>query len=136
MSTDEQRLRLGRVAEERRKALGVPVMRVLPARQTWERVKNGLTVSERTLRKLEESLQWEPLSADAILDGGDPRPRTERSETAAKEDLGGEIQAAFYITEAGKLIAGIAGNTPEEREQVLRLLRAGAGRLRSRDDNV
>jgi hypothetical protein len=86
-------------------------------------------VSDKTLRNLEapEALNLEPGTLDNIRDGGTPveRPDDGRPPTVADD----EIVAAIYVTRAGELLHGIAGNTPEEREQVLALLRRGRDRL-------
>lgn len=133
--TPEERKRFGEFAERARKSADPPISTnaILPSRETWLRVVRGDIVSGGTLRNLEKKLRWETLSADDFPGGTGPRPKIARS---SMEDVPPEIEAAAYISETGRLIYGIAGNTPEEREQVLRLLRAGAQRLRLRDDNA
>jgi hypothetical protein len=119
---------LGEIAEQRRRELNVPVTKVLKSRETWLRVVAGKPVADSTYRNVEDSLQWERLSIDDVLAGGDARPVRE-------PDADPEAQRwdrLAYITTTGELISGLAGNTPQEQAQVLELLELGRRRLEER----
>lgn len=79
--------------------------------------------NELTVRRLEDALQWEPGSIDAILDGGEPTPREDESPT--------NNVAAFDDTPPGlsereeKIWAALrdAGETRERRWQLIAYMR-------------
>lgn len=80
MPTPENLRRLGEAARKRRtdmKQTQDEIARaggLSPSSQTRLETGNVKRVSSATLDKIDDSLEWEPGSARAILDGGEPTP--------------------------------------------------------------
>jgi transcriptional regulator with XRE-family HTH domain len=77
VDVDSARERLAEIARARRLALGrsqdeVARLGGMKARSTVISVEQGRAVKEFTLYKLDIGLDWEPGSAVAVLNGGDP----------------------------------------------------------------
>jgi transcriptional regulator with XRE-family HTH domain len=68
--------RLGRRVRQRRYELGLTQRDAAVAGrvsdQTWVNVERGTKVSDRTLASVERSLRWQPGSAQAVAEGGEP----------------------------------------------------------------
>jgi hypothetical protein len=121
------RLRLAKIADERRRDLTLSAVRVFPSHQTWRDLMAGNPKKQSTYRQLEDALGWERGSVADVLDGGAPR---------VKPPPGADTSdAAAHLAEAGELIAGIAGLTDDERRLVLETLAVGRRRLRERRGN-
>lgn len=72
--------RLGGLVKQRRESLGIYAVANAAAQagmswETWAKAENGGSVRQDTYRKIEDVLQWEHGSCEAILDSGEPTLR-------------------------------------------------------------
>lgn len=76
----DHRQRLARLVQERRREIGLSVRAAAQAsgvaRNTWIGVEDAARkTADSNYAGVERALQWEPGSVDAILAGGEPRPK-------------------------------------------------------------
>ncbi len=79
---------------------------------------------DKTLRELERVLLWEPFSADAVLEGGDP-VELPAAEVQGKPPASPVVEV---LTTAGELLSGIEFLAPDEQRQVSELVELGRRR--------
>lgn len=91
MKPEEGREALGdavrRERERRRLSLNRAAALAGISHMTWINVEKAAPARGLTYRAIEEVLQWEPGSVDAILDGGDPTPTESQKDQPSGSSL-------------------------------------------------
>lgn len=104
---DAAYLRLGDVVEERRKSLDYKQDELPhgPSSTTVSQIERGEPAGNLAYKRLEQSLEWERGSVQAVLAGNEPRPILAGSPPArpteihvTKDDLAAMEQAQAYLT--------------------------------------
>lgn len=131
MATDryppEARARLGRIVEEWKQRKKLSQRAVAGQPETYQNLVRGGVVQDKTLRRVEEALGWALFAANDILDGA-TEPRLAEP-TEPRDDHAAIVRRVYE--EAGQIMAGLAGATPEERQQIAEILARARARLRA-----
>ncbi len=124
----EARARLGQIVEEHRQRLRLGQRAVGGQTETYANLRDGRVVQAKTLRRAEQALGWANFAADDIL-GGAAEPRM----ATVGEDRDDEAVIVRRVYEqAGEIMEGLAGATPEERQQIAEILARSRARGRTR----
>ena len=115
------RARMGRLIDDRRKALDLTQREVARHSVTYGNLIAGRSVKRETVERAFRRLGWDPDSINDVLAGGNPRPLANSST---------DSEPIYAFEDGASLLEGIAGNTPEERRTVLMILERGRRRLR------
>lgn len=116
----EARARLGRIVEAARTSAQpyISQRKIAGQTETYARLRDGLVVQAKTLRNAERALGWAMFACDDLLDGAsEPRLATPSEEY---DDEAAIVSRAYE--EAGEIIKGLAGATPDQKRRIAAIL--------------
>lgn len=126
----EARARLGRLIELARTSATpyISQRKIAGQTETYQRLRDGLVVQAKTLRAAEKALGWAMFACDDLL-GGAAEPRL-ATPGEPRDDEAVIVRRAYE--QAGEIMEGLAGATPEERQQIAEILARARERGRNR----